>query len=78
MKYYPYYILLFVFLEKKTKNHERSKQKEDQQETSYQKAQVKYHDFFNNDTRKSKSENEQNEEKITLEKVKDNISKIFG
>ena len=52
--------------------------KEDQQETSYQKAQVKYHDFFNNDTRKSKSENEQNEEKITLEKVKDNISKISG
>ena len=54
--------------------------KEDQQETSYQKAQAKYHEFFNNDTRKSKSEhiNDENEEKITLEKVKDNIVKIFA
>ena len=51
--------------------------KEDQQETSYQKAQVKYNEFFNNDTRKAKTENENGEEKITFEKVKENVAKIF-
>ena len=48
--------------------------KEDQQENCYQNAQIKYNEFFNNETRKIKN----NEEKINLDNVKENFINIFS
>ena len=50
--------------------------KEDLQESSYQNAQNKYNEFFNNENRK-KIENANKVEEITLETVKTNLSNIF-
>jgi len=50
--------------------------KEDLQESSYQNAQNKYKEFFNNENRK-KNENEDKIEEITLETVRNNLSNIF-
>ena len=50
--------------------------KEDIHESSYQNAQNKYIEFFNNESRK-KLENEDKVEEINLDTVKNNISNIF-
>lgn len=48
--------------------------KEDQQENIFQNLQIKYNEFFNNETRKKLDENEEN---INLDIVKDNMINIF-
>ena len=50
--------------------------KEDLQESSYQNAQNKYTEFFNNENRK-KIENRDNIEEINLDTVKNNLTDIF-
>ena len=57
--------------EKKTRGRPK---KEDQQETIFQNLQIKYNDFFNNETRKKLDEKE---EDINLDIVKDNMINIF-
>ena len=48
--------------------------KEDQQENTFQNAQIKYNEFLNNETRKKFAEKEEN---ISLDIVKDNMFNIF-
>ena len=61
-------------IETEKKSRGRPK-KEDQQENSFQNAQIKYNEFFDNEFRKKKPDGE--EEIINLEKIKDNLTKIF-
>ena len=51
--------------------------KEEQQENSYQIAQIKYNNFLNNDNRKKNYEQSEQNEEINLELIKDNLNNIF-
>ena len=63
--------------EMEKKSRDRPK-KEEQQETSFQNAQLKYDNFLNNSTRKKNGENENEEnEDINLDVIKDNFTNIF-
>ena len=61
-------------IETEKKSRGRPK-KEDQQENSFQNAHIKYNEFFNNESRKKKPDNE--EKIINLEKIKENLINIF-
>ena len=51
--------------------------KDEQQENSYQSAQIKYNNFLNDDNRKKNSEQSEKNEEINLELIKDNLNNIF-
>ena len=62
-------------IEKKSRGRPK---KEEQQENSFQNAQLKYDNFLNNSTRKKISENEGEENgEINLDIIKDNLTNIF-